>query len=59
VTPDTEALISRLRETLRERPDLHLAVLFGSQARGKARPDSDLDLGVLGDQLDTLSLAVI
>jgi predicted nucleotidyltransferase len=34
-----------------------LAVLFGSQARGKARPDSDLDLGVLGDQLDTLSLA--
>lgn len=57
MTPDTEALISRLRETLKERPDLHLAVLFGSQARGKARPDSDLDLAVLGDRLDSLSLA--
>jgi predicted nucleotidyltransferase len=57
VTPETEGLIIRLRERLRERPDLHLAVLFGSQARGKARPDSDLDLAVLGDQLDTLSLA--
>lgn len=57
MTPETEGLIIRLRERLRERPDLHLAVLFGSQARGKARPDSDLDLAVLGDQLDTLSLA--
>ncbi len=45
--------------TMRERPwpmavkealapfDLRLAVLFGSMARGDARPDSDLDVAVL------------
>lgn len=57
MTPETEAVVLKLKEALRERQDVHLAVLFGSRARGKARPDSDLDLAVLGDQLDSLSLA--
>jgi predicted nucleotidyltransferase len=29
-------------------PDLRLVVVFGSVATGKARPDSDVDVGVLG-----------
>lgn len=29
-------------------PEVRLIVLFGSVARGKARADSDLDLGILG-----------
>ena len=49
-------LAAQLREHLRGTPGLRVAVLFGSRARGTARPDSDVDLGVLGE-LDRLSLA--
>lgn len=54
---ETAALVATLREALREREDVHLAVLFGSRARGRARPDSDVDLAVLGENLDLLALA--
>jgi uncharacterized protein len=38
----------KLRQVLREAPgDLVAAYLFGSVARGTARPDSDVDLAVL------------
>lgn len=37
-------LLSRLRRALRTEPNVRLAVLFGSFARGDDRPDSDLDL---------------
>jgi predicted nucleotidyltransferase len=40
-------LVERLRGALRSGPKLRLAVLFGSTARGTARPDSDLDIGIL------------
>ena len=35
----------------------HTIVLFGSRARGDARPDSDLDLMVLSEDLDVRLLA--
>lgn len=35
-----------IREVLREFPELRLAILFGSRARGTANPSSDLDLAV-------------
>lgn len=38
------SLVSRLLEALRKQPNVRLAVLFGSVARGSQRPDSDLDL---------------
>ena len=38
-------------------PGIELALLFGSQARGSARPDSDLDLAVLAPSVDRLALA--
>lgn len=55
-----ESLISQLRGVLLAGPELQLAVLFGSVARGQARPDSDLDIGIgpsdpdlrLHDELD-------
>jgi len=45
-----------MREVLQGRQDVYLALLFGSQARGKARPDSDLDVAVQGENLDVLDL---
>ena len=37
-------LVARLLEALRKQPNVRLAVLFGSVARGTANGDSDLDL---------------
>jgi predicted nucleotidyltransferase len=37
-------LLAELRAGLRTEPSVRLAVLFGSQARGDARPASDIDL---------------
>lgn len=38
--------IEELRRTLEQMPQVRLAVLFGSAARGTANPKSDLDVGV-------------
>jgi uncharacterized protein len=51
-------LIAALQSALAGRKDVELAMLFGSFARGRARPDSDVDVAVLGRGLDVLSLAV-
>jgi predicted nucleotidyltransferase len=40
-------LLSALRAALRTEQGVRLAVLFGSHARGSARPDSDVDLLVV------------
>lgn len=42
---------------MRGRTDVRLALLFGSRARGRARPGSDADVAVLGKDLDLLALA--
>lgn len=53
------ALVATLQATLARRGDVRLAVLFGSQARGRARPDSDLDVAVLAEpRLDLLQLGL-
>ena len=48
-------LVEALQEALRSRKDVRLALLFGSQARGKARRDSDVDVAIEGD-INTLAL---
>ncbi len=46
----TQALASRLADALEPIEDaIALAWIFGSMARGDARPDSDIDLIVVGD----------
>jgi len=42
-------LLDRLKDRMAAWPELKLAVLFGSTARGQARPKSDVDLGILLD----------
>ena len=42
-------MLDRLRQQTTAWPELKLAVLFGSRARGDARPGSDADLGLLLD----------
>lgn len=44
--PDNLATTERLRKVLVCHPHIELAILFGSLAADKARPDSDLDIAV-------------
>lgn len=47
----------RLARELAREGDVRLAVLFGSRARGRARPGSDLDLAVRAPGADLLGIA--
>lgn len=46
-----------MREKLSGRTDVHLALLFGSYARGTPGPSSDVDVAVLAPGVDRLELA--
>ena len=59
VTTDVERLAGQLTDLRVIAPSVDLAVLFGSVARGRSRPDSDLDVAVRCDgpaDLDALYL---
>ena len=49
-------LADRIRGVLARRGGVELAILFGSRARGNARPDSDVDLAVDAPGSDLLDL---
>jgi|SRR5690554_2969575 len=42
--------IEKLSELLADFPHIRVAALFGSMARGTARPDSDIDVAVQADK---------
>lgn len=50
-----KTLVRRVREAIREADPSATVVLYGSEARGDARPDSDVDLLILleGDHLSS------
>ncbi len=45
-----EAIDEHIRKVLEKFPDIHLALLFGSLASGRPRPDSDVDIAVEAGQ---------
>ncbi|MBC8067251.1 MAG: nucleotidyltransferase domain-containing protein [Deltaproteobacteria bacterium] len=48
-------VLERIRATLERGPPLRFAILFGSQARGTARPDSDFDIAIAPARALTLA----
>jgi uncharacterized protein len=53
----TQEIKMRLGAVLARHNEVDLALLFGSRARGEARPGSDVDVAVVGRGIDTLGLA--
>ncbi len=50
-------MIETLRHALENREDVQLAMLFGSRARGRGRPRSDVDVAVEAPGVDLWTLA--
>lgn len=44
--------VERIQEVLTHHPEVGSAVLFGSRAKGTARPGSDIDLALYGEGLN-------
>lgn len=51
--------IHRIAETVAHFPNVNAACLFGSRAKGCAKPGSDVDLALYGDQLTDDTCEVI
>jgi predicted nucleotidyltransferase len=52
----TDAAVQAVRELLRGRSDVRLALVFGSRARGTATSTSDVDVAVCAPETDLLRL---
>ena len=53
---DLSAPVTLVQEALRDVPGIEAGFVFGSEARGAARPDSDVDVLVVGDAIDTRAM---
>jgi predicted nucleotidyltransferase len=51
LTVSRDEMVERLADLDRVAPAVELIVLFGSRARGRSRPGSDLDIAARGDDL--------
>jgi predicted nucleotidyltransferase len=57
MAPVVDPAILAVRRALDDRTDIHLAIVFGSRARGTAGPGSDVDVAVRAPGVDLLALA--
>lgn len=51
-----DEIVNKFIDSVRSRHALKTAFLFGSYAKGTARPDSDIDLALIFDELDETGL---
>lgn len=51
-----DPLLAQLRSFFAARPEVRLALLFGSRARGRERAGSDVDVAIAAEPFDALSL---
>ncbi len=51
--------IDKIWQVFKQHPQIESAVLYGSRAKGNARPGSDIDLTLFGGSLSTQLLANI
>ena len=56
LSPEQRELISTLSKQLRAIPGIKAVALGGSYARGRARPGSDIDLGIFYSEADLFSI---
>jgi predicted nucleotidyltransferase len=54
-----ESAITAIQQVLSTHPDVEQAILYGSRALGRQRPASDIDLTLIGPDLNAASLARI
>ena len=47
-----EEAVAKINGVLASHPEVESAILYGSRAKGNYRPGSDIDLTLLGEQLD-------
>ena len=47
-----EEAVAKINHVLASHPEVESAILYGSRAKGNYRPGSDIDLTLLGEQLD-------
>src|SRR5687767_5442431 len=57
VSKMSSEILHDVRRILGARDDVELGILFGSTARGSARPSSDIDLAVLGKNADLMGIS--
>jgi predicted nucleotidyltransferase len=50
-------VLDNVKRVLATRDDVDLGILFGSTARGSAKPSSDVDLAVLGQHADLMGIS--
>jgi predicted nucleotidyltransferase len=55
----SEETISKIKQVFAGFPEIERAILFGSRAKGCARPGSDIDLTLLGEGIDSSLLTRI
>lgn len=51
--------LAEMRRILALQPEVERAVLFGSRAKGVHRPGSDIDLALMGSDLDLQTLSLL
>lgn len=55
----TKQTIAKIKEALQASPKVQSLILFGSRAKGVAQNGSDIDLAIVGDDIDFRDLCSI